>query len=159
VGTAADRDAGVRAGSFAGASDRRRVAWCLIAMVASQVYVAGSVQSWTVAGAFGQRRFVGLSALLIVGVAALAAAAATRIRRAALATVCLLGVWWNLGLAVQFGAGLMDRQRLDLGRNAMVTFVELPVRLPSLAWRYVFDRGSFYRPPIGATSQPQDAPR
>ena len=33
-------------------------------MVALQVYVGGSVESWTVAGAFGQRRFVALTVLL-----------------------------------------------------------------------------------------------
>ena len=32
-------------------------------MVAVQIYVSGSVESWTVAGAFGQRRFVALTIL------------------------------------------------------------------------------------------------
>jgi hypothetical protein len=48
----------------------RRVAVCLWLMVAAQVYVTGSVESWTVAGAFGQRRFVALTVLLVVGIAA-----------------------------------------------------------------------------------------
>jgi hypothetical protein len=53
---------------------------------------------------------------------------------------------------VQFGAGLMDRQRLDLRRNAYNTFIEVPRRLPDIAYRYLFDRGSFYRPaPPGGT--------
>lgn len=55
-----------------------------------------------------------------------------------------LAVWWNLGLMIQFGAGLMDRQRMEPARNAYTTFVVLPRRLPDLAWRYVFDRPSFY---------------
>ena len=46
-------------------------AWRLLLMVASQVYVAGSVASWTVAGAFGQRRFVCLTVVLVIGLAAL----------------------------------------------------------------------------------------
>src|SRR6185503_18418244 len=33
----------------------------LLVATACQVYVAGSVESWTVAGAFGQRRFVSLT--------------------------------------------------------------------------------------------------
>ncbi len=41
----------------------------------------------------------------------------------------------------QFGAGLMDRQRLELSRNAYHTFVTIPRRLPDLAYRYVFERG------------------
>jgi hypothetical protein len=55
-----------------------------------------------------------------------------------------VAVWWNLGLAFQFGAGLMNRQRLELGRNAYATFVDVPLRLPEFAWRYLFDRASFY---------------
>jgi hypothetical protein len=46
----------------------------------------------------------------------------------------------------QFGAGMMDRQRLQLARNAYNTFVAVPRDLPGLAYRYVFDRASFYRP-------------
>ena len=39
-------------------------------MVALQVYVSGAVESWTVAGAFGQRRFVSITMILVVGLAA-----------------------------------------------------------------------------------------
>ena len=45
----------------------------LLVADACQVYVAGSVESWTVAGAFGQRRFVSLTPLLVLGVAAVLA--------------------------------------------------------------------------------------
>ena len=40
------------------AGDGRRIGACALLMVALQVYVSGTVESWTVAGAFGQRRFV-----------------------------------------------------------------------------------------------------
>jgi hypothetical protein len=170
--------------AFDSESDVRRVAVCLLLMMASQVYIAGCVESWTVAGAFGQRRFVGLTSLLAVGLAALlarafvpaataAAAIASRSpmvsatkssattspaaraaaggatpRRGRIVCVAavLLGVWWNLGLMAQFGAGLMDRQRLELGRNTYQTFVTIPIRLPELAYRYLFARHSFYQP-------------
>ncbi len=52
--------------------DARRVGVALLVMVATQVYVAGSVASWTVAGAFGQRRFVCLTAVLVIGFATIA---------------------------------------------------------------------------------------
>ena len=52
----------------------RRIASCALLMVALQIYVSGSVESWTVAGAFGQRRFVALTILLTIGLAALLAA-------------------------------------------------------------------------------------
>lgn len=130
---------------------RRRFAVCALLMLVLQVYIAGSVESWTVAGAFGQRRFVAVTALLVVGLAAVVAAVRTRAARVALGAACALAAWWNLGLMVQFGAGLMDRQRLEPARNAYTSFVELPLQLPQLAYRYVFDRESFYqrRPPAG----------
>ncbi|HEY8550572.1 MAG TPA: hypothetical protein VIL35_11495 [Vicinamibacterales bacterium] len=122
------------------------VALALLAVIAVQVYVAGSVESWTVAGAFGQRRFVGLSAVFIVGLAALASTASTsRARATAFAIAVALCVWWNVGLMAQFGSGLMDRQRLEIGRNAYHTFVTVPSRLPDLAYRYLFRRSSFYQ--------------
>jgi hypothetical protein len=132
-----------------GDHDRSLVGICLMLMVAAQVYVAGSVESWTVAGAFGQRRFVGLSAIFAIGLVAFlralpATAQARWPRRTAMAAVAL-AVWWNLGLMAQFGAGLMDRQRLELSRNAYHTFVTIPRRMPDLAYRYIFERGTFFK--------------
>lgn len=137
------------------AEARRRFALCALVMVALQIYVAGSVESWTVAGAFGQRRFVAVTVLLVVGLAALLAAARSRAARLVLGTLCVLGVWWNLGLAAQFGAGLMDRQRMEPARNAYTSFVVLPRLLPELAYRYVFARESFYQRPASDTAPPQ----
>jgi hypothetical protein len=126
-------------------ADARRIGVGLLAIVLCQVYVAGAVESWTVAGAFGQRRFVALTAPFVVGLAVLGAHAARSAAKTAAAALAVLCVWWNLGLMVQFGAGLMDRQRLDLRLNAYNTFIEVPRRLPDIAYRYLFDRGSFYR--------------
>lgn len=125
----------------------RRLAWCLLLMFATEVYVSGSVDTWTLAGAFGQRRFVGTTVLLVVGLAALSAAARAAWARRAIAVGAALCVWWNLGLMAQFGAGLMDRQRLEPVMNAYTTFVVLPQIAPALAYRYLFDRASFYQQP------------
>ena len=125
--------------------DVRRVGVCALIMVAFQVYVAGSVESWTVAGAFGQRRFVALTVLLVIGLAALRASVSGA-ARAAIAVASALSIWWNLALMAQFGTGMMDRQRLELRRNAYTAFVTLPLAAPQLAWRYVADRDSFYKP-------------
>jgi hypothetical protein len=123
----------------------RIVAVSLAVMVALQVYVAGSVESWTVAGAFGQRRFVAISAILVVGVAALLSATRRpRALRLGVATALALSCWWNVSLVAQFGAGMMNRQRLELPRIAYNTFVVMPRRLPELGWQYLFDRASFY---------------
>jgi hypothetical protein len=128
-----------------------RIGVGLLAIVLFQIYVAGAVESWTVAGAFGQRRFVAMTGPFVIGLAVLGAHLSRTKARAAAAVVAGLCVWWNLGLMVQFGAGLMDRQRLDLRLNAYNTFVEVPRRLPDIAYRYLFERGSFYRsaPPGG----------
>jgi hypothetical protein len=127
----------------------RWVAACLLTAAAVQVYVAGSVESWTVAGAFGQRRFVALTVVLVVGLAALRRVPVTAPGRITLMAVVVLCVWWQVGLLAQFGAALMDRQRLEPLRNAYVTFVVLPGRLPELVSRYLFARDSFYKPPEG----------
>lgn len=129
---------------------RRAIGIALLLMAASQVYVAGSVESWTVAGAFGQRRFVCLTVALVVGLAAAfqvpKPAGGTIIARVLIAAM----VWWNIALIAQFATRMMDRQRLEPARNAYHAFVTLPVALPTLAYRYLFDRESFYdSKPVG----------
>ncbi|MGH9307845.1 MAG: hypothetical protein ACRD1U_00630 [Vicinamibacterales bacterium] len=123
----------------------RRVGGCLLLMFALQVYVNGSVESWTVAGAFGQRRFVGATILLVIGLAALWRAVPRGWWRAAVATCAVLAIWWNVGLMALFGAGLMDRQRLTLRQNAYDVFITLPRMAPELAYRYFVQRESFYQ--------------
>ena len=124
----------------------RRIALCLLLMTALQVYVGGSVESWTVAGGFGQRRFVALTVILIIGLAAGWArlqTAPTGVRRAAIAAT-VLAAYWNLAVSAEFAIGLMDRQRLEPQKNAYAAFVTIPAEAPSLAYRYLFDRRSFY---------------
>jgi hypothetical protein len=130
------------------AEDRRRIALLMLIMVALQVYIGGSVESWTVAGGYGQRRFIALTPLLIVGLAALdhALRAGPRHTRRAFVAVCIVAAYWNVALIAEFAVGLMDRQRLEPARNARDAFVTLPIQAPSLAYRYLFDRSSFYKP-------------
>jgi len=102
------------------------------------------VESWTVAGAFGQRRFIALTAVMLIGYAALQQTL-TRPARRALTIVTVLAVYWNLALIAEFSVGLMDRQRLEPRQNAYHAFVTLPRMAPSLVYRYLFDRSSFYK--------------
>jgi hypothetical protein len=129
--------------------DTRRIALVALIMVASQVYVAGSVASWTVAGAYGQRRFVCLTAVLVMGLAALFGAFARNAPKGAryIRVLAALCVWWNIALMFQFATGLMDRQRMEPGRNAYHAFVTVPLEAPSLIVRYLTNRESFYNPP------------
>jgi hypothetical protein len=137
--------AGLAALAWRGAGDRRRIGYLLLLMLALQVYVSGSVDSWTVAGAFGQRRFVAVTSLLTVGMALVLRDMPKGAPRVAIGTLIALCVWWNLALAAAFGTGLMNRQRLELARNAYDAFVTVPRMAPDLAIRYVTKRDSFYR--------------
>jgi hypothetical protein len=128
-------------------ADRRRIGACMLLMVLLQVYVSGAVESWTVAGAFGQRRFVSVSMLLVVGLAALRQAFRARTSRTLLNVAIMLCVWWNVALMAAFGTKLMDRQRLEPRRNAYDAFVTLPRMAPDLVRRYLVHRSSFYKPP------------
>jgi hypothetical protein len=122
---------------------RNQVVWlCLLVMAALQVYVGGSVDSWTVAGGFGQRRFVALSAILVIGLATLTSHTPRRGMWLATIAVC---AYWNVALTAEFATGLMDRQKLEPAKNAYDAFVTLPRTAPQLAYRYLFDRASFYR--------------
>lgn len=127
--------------------DARRIAGLALLMIAVQAYSSGSVESWTVAGSFGQRRFIAITPLLVLGLAALWSRARAGWPRRALIVVIVLCVWWNLGLMAQFGLNRMDRTRLTLGQNARVTFLELPLQAPAIAWRYLTDRASLYKLP------------
>ena len=135
-------------------ADRRTIGACMLLMVALQVYISGAVDSWTVAGGFGQRRFVAVTSLLVVGLAALAESVHGRIPRAALAAVVALCVWWNVALTAAFATRIMDRQRLEPRRNAYDAFVTLPRLVPDLLYRYFTHRESFYKRHEGEPAAP-----
>ena len=115
-------------------------------MVALQFYIGGSVESWTVAGGFGQRRLIAISTALVIGYAGLWSITRPRAAaRAALVAATVIAVYWNLAMTAEFATGLMDRQGLEPRKNAYDAFVTLPRMAPSLAYRYLFDRSSFYQ--------------
>ena len=146
AGLAAVASGHIRSRLGDGLADGRWVAICMVAAAILQIYINGAVESWTVAGSFGQRRFVELTPLLVLGLAALTSLSSTPARRLVW-TLTALCIWWNVGLLLQFGTHRMDRQKLTLKDNARQTFVELPIEAPSMAWRYLTDRSSFFRQP------------
>ena len=127
------------------AGDRRWIAGICLVMVGSQIYVSGSLDTWAGAGSFGQRRLVGLTIFLVIGLAALLQVVRAGPARFGVNAVIMLSIWWNLGLIAQFGTGLMNRSRVEPARNAYNNFVTIPIQFPTLAYRYVFDRQSFYQ--------------
>jgi hypothetical protein len=112
----------------------------LLAALVAQVWINGSVESWTQAGAFGSRRFVGASAVFAWGLASLVAAALPRMGRRAVAAGLLVFAWWNVSLMVQFGLKLMDRQGLEWPRVAVSQVREVPRVLARSSWLFFTDR-------------------
>ncbi len=125
--------------------DRHWIGLLCLLMVGTQIYVAGSLDTWAGAGSFGQRRLVGLTIFLVIGLAAMLQLARGLVPRAVLVTFIALSVWWNIGLTAQFGMNLMDRRRVEPARNAYNNFVTIPLELPRLVYRYTLHRESFYQ--------------
>jgi hypothetical protein len=117
----------------------------LLVTLLLQVWINGSLESWTQAGAFGSRRFVSATPVLAWGLAALLVAWLPRLRRGATAAVLVLFVWWNLSLMVQFGLRLMDRQGLEWPRVARNQVVEVPKRLRRVLVLFFTDRERLVR--------------
>jgi hypothetical protein len=125
---------------------RRRSATVVLLALALlvQVWINGAVESWTQAGAFGSRRFVSSTPIFAWGLAALLATVPARRVRLAAACVALF-VWWNVGLMVQFGLKLMDRQRLEWPRVAVNQVGAVPRHLGRTAWLFFTDREQLVR--------------
>jgi hypothetical protein len=128
---------------------RRWIGAIFVVMVASQVWASGSVASW-MGGVFGQRRLIGLTICFVVGVSAASRLVSARWYRSVFVVTVLASVWWNVGLITQYGTGLAARNGLNLQANAYHNVVTIPGLIPSLAYRYLFDRPSFYRRAPGA---------
>ena len=142
------RHRGARDPHTAWRRDGRRVGAGLLLMVALQVYVSGAVESWTVAGAFGQRRFVSITMILVVGLAAVAACAqrrggrprsrSTRQSRSRL-------VEHRVDGRVRHAADGSPAPRARPERVRCVR--DAAAMAPDLVYRYLTHRSSFYKPP------------
>jgi hypothetical protein len=122
-----------------------RVPALLLVTLLLQVWINGSLDSWTQAGAFGSRRFVSATPVFAWGLGALLLAALPRLRRVATAALLVVFVWWNVSLMVQFGLRLMDRQRLEWPRVARNQVVEVPRRLGRVLVLFFTDRERLLR--------------
>jgi hypothetical protein len=119
---------------------QRSAGLVLLAAFVAQVYISGSVDSWTQAGAFGARRFVGATAIFAAWGAFLLEAVEPRFRRAGIAAVASILILWNVSLMIQFGLGLMDRKRLVWSQIVHNHLHEVPGRLGSVVSSYLFAR-------------------
>ena len=111
----------------------------------SQVWINGSIESWSQAGAFGSRRFVGVTVVFAWGLATLLDRLVPRFGAVPVAAAMAVFAWWNVSLMVQFGLRLMDRQRLEWPRVAISQFTEVPPRLLRVAALFFTDRERLVR--------------
>jgi hypothetical protein len=110
-----------------------------------QVWICGSIQSWSQNGAFGMRRFISATPCFALGIAPLFAIALARgAQRAVLAAVAFFA-WWNVSLMVQFGLRLMDRQKLEWPRVAVNQVTLVPRHLGRAAYLFFTDRDRLVR--------------
>jgi hypothetical protein len=123
----------------------RRLTGLLTLGLLAQVWINGCIESWSQAGAFGSRRFVGVTVVFAWGLAALVDRLLPRLGRVPVTAVLALFAWWNMSLMVQFGLKLMDRQRLEWPRVAVSQFTEVPPRLFRTALLFFTDRERLVR--------------
>jgi hypothetical protein len=116
------------------------VALALLVALVLQAWINGSVESWSQAGAFGSRRFVGATLVFAWGLALVVGALRRRAGPVTAAATLALFVWWNVSLMVQFGLRLMDRQRLEWPRVAVNQVTAVPARAARTGWLFLTDR-------------------
>ena len=121
------------------------VAVVLALVFVAQVMVVGSYATWWGGASFGARRFINCVPIFALGLAvALDALRGQSLRLAGAGLVAL--VLWNAGLAVQYSVGLIPRDApVSMSRIVHNQLFEVPPRVANIAWRFAFDRSSFYR--------------
>ena len=125
--------------------ERHQVAPFLLSALLLQVWINGAVLSWTQAGAFGSRRFLGATAVFAWGLAAVFASLGRRLGESAVIGLVVVASWWNASLMVQFGLRIMDRQRLEWPAVAVQQFTKVPPRLLRTGWLFLTDRERLVR--------------
>jgi hypothetical protein len=121
-------------------AEERRLTALLGLGLLVQAWINGCIESWSQAGAFGSRRFVGVTVVFAWGLGLLLHRLRPRLGRAPLAAAMAVFMWWNVSLMIQFGLRLMDRQRLEWPRVAVNQFTQVPPRLGRVAVLFLTDR-------------------
>lgn len=90
----------------------RRDLGVLAVAVALFYVVVASYQNWHGQSSFGNRFFVSLTVVFVIGLAALADAAAHagRARQRMVTALLVVLVWWNVGLAFQWGTNIIPNR-------------------------------------------------
>jgi hypothetical protein len=125
---------------------RRDAASVLLALaLLAQLWICGSLTSWTQAGAFGMRRFIAASPIFAWGLAELVASATRRWGAPRTLLPLAVCVWWSLSLMVQFGSKLMDRHSPHWPSVAANQVVRVPPLVGRAAYLFFTDRERLVR--------------
>ena len=127
---------------------RRRAPRCSLVALLLQVWINGSVESWTQAGAFGSRRFVGGDARLGLGpgrAAGRGPASRSAGAPSAVGAVVALRVVERLADGAVRPASSWTASGLEWPRVAMSQVTEVPRRLGPSAWLFFTDRERLVR--------------
>lgn len=125
--------------------DSRRFGAVLV-VFAVFYYAVASYQNWHGQSSFGNRFFVSLTAVFVLGAAAVLArldagfAARPLVPRVA-RVVAILLVLWNVGFIFQWGTDIVpNRGPVEFATVARNQVQVVPFRLVGFAWRYLVDR-------------------
>ena len=117
----------------------------LAVAVAAFYVVVASYQNWHGQSSFGNRFFVSLTFVFVIGLAALAdvAAGTGPGRRRLMAALLVALVWWNVGLAFQWGTNIIpNRGPVRFSEVARHQVTVVPSRLAGFVARYFSHRGA-----------------
>lgn len=123
----------------------RTLALALALCFAATWYITAVYNTGPSRGSFGARRFLNCTPVFLLGLAATFQSLRERRLAPLVPVLSLLGIWWNLGLVVQFALQLMDRQRLDLGVILYNQVVAVPARLLEIAHALLLDRDRLFK--------------
>jgi hypothetical protein len=126
--------------------DKLLGAGCLLTFLAFY-YLIASYADWDGLSSYGNRFFVSLTPIFILGLAALLSALSSWLGRTARAAavacpVLALLILWNAGLIFQWGTHMVPA-RGDISWSAMIRnqFVEVPLRITHSLETYFLHRG------------------
>jgi hypothetical protein len=120
--------------------DRRDLVVLGVVVVAFYIVVA-CYQNWHGQSSFGNRFFVSLTPVFLVGLAVLADAAVRAGRGRVMGALLVVLVWWNVGVAFQWGTNIIpNRGPVRFSEVARNQVTVVPARLAAFAARYLLNR-------------------
>ena len=122
----------------------RALALALICAFLATWYISAVYSTGPARGSFGARRFLSCTPVYLLGLTAFYHMPRGRGWAAVVPILSFVGIWWNLGLIVQFVTGLMDRQQLQLSPILYNQILVVPGRLLDVVYRLIFQRHTFF---------------